>query len=164
MTMMTNEPDELLRVCDDLIDRLDVLLGAIEPMAGNEIRRLPKIARRREAFVDPLADLCEEHGLDGVGGNSVDEMRDSYAEVGSIRLVLEKFDLVRARLDAKRLRAEANLADRLYSFYELARRAARGSEAVRASLEPVMAAFRPRRRRSPELASALASRVLGSSS
>jgi len=56
--------------------------------------------------------------------------------------LLEKLDRVRARLDAKRLRAEATMAERVYLFYELARRVARGSEAVKQRLEPVKAAFR----------------------
>jgi hypothetical protein len=142
MKSMTDESIDLLRECDDLIERLDVLLGAIEPMTAAETSHLPRLGRRREGLVSSLADLSEDLGLDGVGGRSVEVMRSSFEEVTSTRVVLEKLDRVRARLDTKRLRAEANMAERVYLFYELARRMARGNEAVRERLEPVAAAFR----------------------
>jgi len=147
MNILATPPEDLLRECDDLIERLDELLGTIEPMTPDEIRLRARIGKPREVVVAQLAELCEDIGVDHVAGTTVEAMLGSYHEVSATRIVIEKLDRVRARLDAKRLRAEANVAEHVFLFYDLARRVARGSDSLMERLEPVVAAFRTKRTR-----------------
>ena len=77
-------------------------------MTGDEVRRRPRLSKRREAAVMEIADVCRESGLDGSGPASVDDMLSSHQQAKVLRQQLEALDLVRARLDAKRLFIEAD--------------------------------------------------------
>ena len=118
-------------------------------MTGDEVRRRPRLSKRREAAVMEIADVCRESGLDGSGPASVNDMLSSHQQAKVLRQQLEALDLVRARLDAKRLFIEADPARHVSFFYELARNASRFDHALRDRLGPVTARFQRRKGRRP---------------
>jgi hypothetical protein len=141
----THDSQEVIHQCAALLEHLDELLGAYEPLSPYEVRRMPRMALHREDLVPELATLCREAGIDGGGVGSLDEMSRSSDELNATRRLLERLDLVRARLDAKRHRAAAVTTRNVHLFYELARRAATYDDAIRERVTPIVERFRTRR-------------------
>jgi hypothetical protein len=145
MNPPAHDSKDIFRQCTVLLEDLDVLLGAYEPLSPDEIRRLPRLARCREVAVTELAALCRDAGIDGGGVGSLEEMSRSFDEATATRRLLEQLEIVHARLDAKRMLAEARTTRHVSVFYDLARRAARYDDAIRARAAPIVALFQTRK-------------------
>jgi hypothetical protein len=139
--------EDLLAECTALLERLDVLLGATEPLEPDEIRRASRAPHNGEAIVRELAAQCRENAVTHAGHITVDDMTRGFDRALAIRRILEKADLVRARLYASRLRVEGESWKSALTFYALLRSLAQHDASMEVGVSAVSAFFRRRKRR-----------------
>ena len=145
---LDNPFEDTLAECMSLLERIDHLLGAIEPMSGDEVRHTLRIPKNGAAVVAQIADVCSELEIAEVGPARVAEMARSLDEAGATRQLIELAHRVLARLNASRMSAERRGWKSALTFYAVFRRMAQDDTALRARIEPVVSSFRRRRRRS----------------
>jgi hypothetical protein len=139
--------DDLLAECTALLERLDVLLGATEPLGADESRRAHKAPKNSEAIVRALAAQCGENAITHVGHVTVDDMTRGFERAQSLRRVVEMADLVRARLHASRFRVENQSWKSALTFYALLRSLAPHDGSTKAGASAVAVFFQHRKRR-----------------
>jgi hypothetical protein len=139
--------EDTLAECMSLLERIDHLLGAFEPMSSDEIRRTPKLPKHGAAIVAEIVDVCSALEIAEVGPARVEEMARSLDQAGATRRVIERVELVLARLNSSRMSSETLGWKSALTFYALFRRMARDDESLRARIQPVASSFRVQARR-----------------
>ncbi len=140
------DPQDILAECDNLLARLEILLGTSEPLGLTEGRRMPKITKERAAALPSLAQICEEAGLDRVGFDTTADMRRTHEEACTVRQIVARAELVVARLDGMRRRTDHRCVTYLSTFYAALKLVARSDESVGPRLVPLEARFARGRR------------------
>ena len=136
--------EETLAECASLLERMDDLLGGIEPASGREVRTTLKLRRGGEAIVRALAEQCEGLAIKRAGSVSVDDMTRAMERAQAVHTLLERIELVRARLTASRLRAASESWTAAMTFYALLRSLSNHDESVKNDLANVVAFFKHR--------------------
>jgi hypothetical protein len=144
--------------CLSLIERIDELLGATEPLSPDEIRTRTRVPKFSSEVVPQIADICTELALSEVGLARVAEMARSFDQAATLRRMIERLELALGRLNASRMTSETSGWKAALAFYSVLQRMARDDESLRLRIEPVVSYFRKPRGRRPGLVRARALR------
>jgi hypothetical protein len=116
-------------------------------MTPDEVRHTAKLPREGDTIVDELAAQCRAIDLlQADRETTVDGMLESLKDARAFREVIDRHELVLARLHAARVRAESESWRSAMTFYAVLRRTAVREATVKAGLEPVREFFRKGRR------------------
>jgi hypothetical protein len=139
--------EEILAECTALAERMDDLLGGIEPLSTSEVRAMLKLRKGGDAIIRALAEQCEKLAITRAGHVSVEDMTRAMDRAQAVRSVLERVELVHARLDSSRLRAASASWSSAMTFYALLRSLSARDPSVKEGLANVVAFFKPRPKR-----------------
>jgi hypothetical protein len=137
--------EDILAECTALLERMDILLGAIEPLTPDETRATLKPPGEAEIVIRELAAHCRETEVTHAGRVTVDDMTRAFDRAQAIRRVVELAALVHARLAASRFRTESESWRAALTFYALFRSLSTRDATVKARLETVVTFFRHKR-------------------
>lgn len=137
--------DEILSECTTLIERMNVTLGDIEPLSPAEVRRR-YLGRKNPAIVEAIATHCAEFGITNAGGITTDDITTSLERARDIRRVVDRLDLVRARLETSRMQSESRGWRTALLFYAVLRGLSLDDASLKSRVESVRALFQPRAR------------------
>jgi hypothetical protein len=134
----------ILTQCQALLEEMDDLLLGIEPMSPEEVRRAAKLPREGgDTVVGELATQCRAIDLlQADRETTVAGMLEALHDARAFRAVIDRHELVLARLRAARVRAESESWRSAMTFYAVLRRTAAREASVKAGLEPVREFFR----------------------
>jgi hypothetical protein len=138
--------EDILAECTALLERMDILLGAIEPVTPDEARATLKTPGNGEIVIRELAAHCRETEITRAGCITVDDMTRAWDRAQAIKRVVELADLVHARLAAARFRTESDSWRAALTFYALFRSLSTRDASVKARLETVVTFFRHKAR------------------
>jgi hypothetical protein len=136
--------DLIIERCHSLLEEMEDMLVAVEPMSPAEVRRAAKVPRGREPVVAHIARLCAAMGLTHLSeGPALAEAKADLEEAHALRTLRDRHDRARDRLDAWRLSAETRGWGAILAFYATLRRLARRNAALAEALAPAKAFFGP---------------------
>ncbi len=135
--------EDILSECTALLERMDALLGTVEPLTTQEIRNLG--GRKGNAIAKEIVAQCADLGISQAGSVSLDDVTSSLERAEELRRVLDLVDLVRARLDASRVQASARSSRAALTFYALLRGLRTSDPTLEGHLEPVRNLLRTKR-------------------
>jgi hypothetical protein len=139
--------EDVLADCASLLERMDHLLWDLEPLTPDEARRATSPRHAADAVIAEIAAICADLEIAHAGPVAVDDMQASRAHALRLRHLVERVDLVRAKLHAARAEAEARSWRTALTFYALLKGLCLHDPSMKARLQSLRTFFGHGRRR-----------------
>ncbi|HEY2512531.1 MAG TPA: hypothetical protein VGI39_16805 [Polyangiaceae bacterium] len=131
--------------CTVLLDQVAGLLGPVQTLSGDEIRRMLKLRKGGAQVIGDVADLCNKHGVTSVGPVSVQAMTDQWARATGLNQIGVEFRAVEKSLDDATVTAESAAWQCATALYTTLQRMAKVDPVLAQGLGPLTSFFQTRR-------------------
>jgi hypothetical protein len=131
--------------CTALLAQISALLGPIEPLSADDIRRSLKLRKGGAEVITDVFNLCTQHGITAVGPVTVQEMNDQFARATALNQIGVQLSAVHKAVDDAAFSAESASWQSATALYTTLQRLAAVDPTLAAGLQPVQAFFQTRK-------------------
>jgi hypothetical protein len=131
--------------CIALLAQVGSLLGPVETLSADEIRRALKLRKGGVQVITQVFDLCTHHGITTVGPLTARAMSSQLARATALNQIAVEIEAVQKKLTDASFSAESLAWQYATAFYTVLQRIALVDPTLAAGLQPIQAFFQTKK-------------------